>query len=145
MPSTVLTASSMRCETCGLDLLGRGARAACVRTMTVGRSTAGKRSTPRLEVAGRADHDQRQDEHRREDRPADADLGELLHRSGGVSAIDRLAGREVAGLDDHDRSPAGEARRAISTRSPARRPVAHALLDRLAVLDARAPCRCRRR
>ena len=31
------------------------------------------------EIAGGADHHQRQDDHRREDRPADTNLGELLH------------------------------------------------------------------
>ncbi len=47
MPSTVLTTSSMGCEmsvsTSSADAPGRP-----VRTLTVGRSTDGKRSTPRL-------------------------------------------------------------------------------------------------
>ncbi len=51
-----------------------------VRTETVGRSTDGKRSTPRPVVAGGADHHEGEDDHGREDRPADADLGELLHQ-----------------------------------------------------------------
>ena len=55
------------------------------------------------EVGGRADHDQREDEHRREDRPADADFGELLHDLG-LDAHRRTAG-EVAGIDDHRLAP----------------------------------------
>ena len=46
MPATVLTTSSMRCET-WISISSVEAPARVVRTVTVGRSTAGKRSTPR--------------------------------------------------------------------------------------------------
>ena len=45
MPSTVLIASSMRWET-STSVSSGEAPGSCVRTITVGRSTAGKRSTP---------------------------------------------------------------------------------------------------
>ena len=45
MPSTVLTASSMRCDTSVSTSSGE-APGKVVRTRTVGRSTEGKRSTP---------------------------------------------------------------------------------------------------
>ncbi len=47
MPSTVLTTSSMRCET-SVSISSGEAPGSCVRTLTVGRSTDGKRSTPSL-------------------------------------------------------------------------------------------------
>jgi hypothetical protein len=49
------------------------------RTLTVGRSTAGKRSTPSRNQRGGAHDHERHDEHGREDRTLDADFGELLH------------------------------------------------------------------
>src|SRR6185295_10072092 len=47
IPSTVLTTSSMRCETSASTSSG-AAPGRFVRTLTVGRSTEGKRSTPNL-------------------------------------------------------------------------------------------------
>ena len=80
MPSIVLTTSSIGWET--WDSISAGeAPGRRVLTRTVGRSTDGKRSTSRFRVARRPDHHQRQHDHRREDRPADADFGELLHES----------------------------------------------------------------
>ena len=104
-----------------------------VRTLTVGRSTEGKRSTPSRAVGGRADHDQREDEHGGEDRPADADLGELLHRLGRLLTRHGLAAGEVAGLGRRPGCPAVRPA-TISTRSPSRRPVCTRISAVLSVL-----------
>ena len=123
-----------------LDLLGdlrsrppRGRRrAASVRTRD-GRQVDGREAVDaEAEVAARADHDQGQDEHRREHRPADADLGELLHASV-LLHDDGLAAGEVAGLGST--TVAGLQARRISTRSPSAAAGDDALLHRLAVLD----------
>ena len=48
-------------------------------TVIVGRSIFGKRSTPSDMNEKTPDHRQRQNQHRREDRAADANFSELLH------------------------------------------------------------------
>ena len=78
MPSTVLTTSSMRCET-SVSISSGDAPVKVVRTVTVGRSTAGKAIHAELEITRRTDHHQRQHDHRGKDRAANTDFGELLH------------------------------------------------------------------
>ena len=57
---------------------------------TEGRSIGGKAIDAQPHVAGRADDDQAQDEHRGEDRTLDADRGEFLH--GAIPAACRSLG-----------------------------------------------------
>ena len=115
-PSTVLTTSSICWLTSDLDFLGRGAGQLRADDDRAAGRPAGNRSTPRPQVAGGADHDQAQDEHRGKDRTLDADRGELLHalefrrddpagvrvrRRAAAGDADRRAFDEVAGLGDH--------------------------------------------
>ena len=73
MPLMVLTASSILSVT-SVSTCSGAAPGSRVVTTTVGKSTFGKAVDARAGVkAERADDGQRQDEHRREDRTADAD------------------------------------------------------------------------
>src|SRR3954451_5251411 len=81
MPSTVLTASSMICETSdsgssveGPGGAGRGGGDGGGRQVDGGEAVHAQPA-----VARRAHHHQGEDDHGREHRPADTDLGELLH------------------------------------------------------------------
>ena len=77
MPSMVLTASSMGWVTCDLDLLER--RRAAGADADRGQVHRREAIHAEAEIARRSHDHQRQDDHRREDRPADTDLGKLLH------------------------------------------------------------------
>ena len=80
MPLMVLTASSMRLETCVSTSSGAAPRSVVV-TVTIGRSIFGKRSTPSFAIRIDAEHHQRHDQHGGEHRPPDTDFCEFLHES----------------------------------------------------------------
>ena len=136
MPSTVLTASSICCGDLGLHLLGRGAGQR--RADGDGGQVDGREAVDaELEVAAAADHDQRQDQHGREDRPADTDFGELLHAA---SAHARRRPGRRSGSRARRRPPRRPRRpSSTSTLLADAPPGSHALLDDLAVRRRRAP------
>ena len=125
MPSTRLTASSRMSETC-VSTSSTDAPGSDVRTITFGRSTAGKRSTPR-----------------RKNDAAPTTTSARMSIAAKTGRLMQMAAsvRMAVLLGDADGGAVGEAARAtvitsrpastpstISTRSPTRRPDAHALL-----------------
>ena len=75
MPSTRLTASSRMSETC-VSTSSTEAPGSVVRTMTFGQIDGGEAVDAEAEERRGADDDERQDDHRGEDRSLDADGGE---------------------------------------------------------------------
>ena len=78
MPATVFTAASMRSVT-SVSMLSRRRAGFVVVTDTVGHLDARIAVDAEREERDAADDRERRDQHRGEDRPADADLSELLH------------------------------------------------------------------
>ena len=72
-----------------------------MRTLNGGQIDGRKAIDAQLEIAGRADHDQRQNDHRGEDRPANTDFSELLHADSSLRNGDRGARLKVARIQHH--------------------------------------------
>ena len=91
MPLIVLTASSTL-SVISVSTSSGAAPGCVVVTTTTGKSTFGKRSTPSCRYPAMPMTQTSEDEHRREDRPRDAERGEPLHGCYSTRAPSRTSG-----------------------------------------------------
>ncbi len=113
----MLTASSIGCETCASTSAGE-APGSDVRTLIGRQIDRGKSIHAETEIADRANDDHREDQHRREDRPPQANLSEPLHLPPRSPAVPNAAGRDSRPRHRRPQRPT-----ALPPTLPRRRPV----------------------